>query len=169
MQLNLLLVPRSGSKKSTLPINDLTHGQYLIPSMSRLMKELKAIIIRELRRNNIELSKEQVIVLKWLHEQDGRPQNDLALVTSRDKTSLTRLLAKMESKQLIVREKSRLDKRINLVFITLKGRKELERALPVVIQVFKQAMSGIDSKRIELTKSLFKDIYNNMHIKYEEQ
>ena len=34
-------------------------------------------------------------------ELDGQPQQDLALVTSRDKTSLSRLLATMEAKQLI--------------------------------------------------------------------
>jgi DNA-binding MarR family transcriptional regulator len=132
------------------------------------MKELHAIMTREFKANDVHLSKEQAIVLKRLCDKDGQPQNDLTIVTSRDKTSLTRLLAKMESKELIKRQQSDVDKRVNLVYITNKGLSEIEKATPVVLDIFNRAISGIDNERIEATKVLLNDIYKNMNLKHEE-
>ena len=146
----------------------LTDQQALIPMMSKLMKELTAIISIGFKTHKINLSKEQAIVLKKLSEKDGRPQSDLALVTSRDKTSLTRLLSTMESKRLISRKQSKNDKRVNLVYITRMGRTELKKASPIVINIFNQAIEGIDIKRIEETKSLLTDIYENLNLSHEE-
>ena len=42
------------------------------------------------------------------------PQHDLAFLTDRDKTSLTRLLSTMEKKNLVARITSSEDKRVNL-------------------------------------------------------
>jgi len=151
-----------------MSLEKLTEHQALIPTMGRLMRELHVIISREFKSNNIQLSKEQAIVLKKLYEVNGRPQSDLAFLTSSDKTSLTRLLSKMESKRLIKRKQSKIDKRVNLIFITKKGLSEFEKARPVILNVVDRAISGIDEKRIETTKDLLNDIYKNMNLKHEE-
>ncbi len=77
-----------------------------------------------LNQFGLDMSKEQVITLKMLHENegDGLNQNDLAFLTSRDKSSLARLLSKMERKKYILRKQHKVDKRINQVFLTDEGR-----------------------------------------------
>ena len=151
-----------------MSLDKLTDQQALMPMMSRLMKELKAIMTSEFKAHGINLSKEQAIVLKKLLEKDGRPQNDLALVTSRDKTSLTRLLTTMETKKLIVRKRSSRDKRVNLIFITKAGRREIQKATPVILNIINQAIDGIDQKQIEATKILITQIHENLNINHEE-
>ena len=151
-----------------MSLDKLTDQQALIPLMNKLMKEFKALITSEFLSHGIQLSKEQAVVLKKLLEKDGRPQNDLALVTSRDKTSLTRLLTTMEKKKLIRRQKSTKDKRVNLVYITEKGHIEIEKATPVILHIINQAIDRIDEKRIEATKSLLNDIYENLNLSHEE-
>lgn len=151
-----------------MSLDNLTEQQELVPIMSKLMKELKAIIAREFQQHQILLTKEQCIVLKKLHEHDGRAQSDLALVTSRDKTSLTRLLSTMEAKKLIRRKQSATDKRINLVYITKIGEKEFERATPIVLNIFNQAIKGLDENDIEITKTLLNDIYKNLNLSHEK-
>jgi DNA-binding MarR family transcriptional regulator len=151
-----------------MSLDNLTEQQALVPIMSKLIKELNAIMAREFQSHNVQLTKEQAIILKKLAEQDGCPQTDLALVTSRDKTSLTRLLSTMEAKKLIRRKTSKVDKRINLVFITKKGQEEIEKATPIVLNILNQAVYRIDEKRIESTKALLNDIYQNLNIHYEE-
>lgn len=151
-----------------MAIEHFTEKQELIPIMGKLMKEMRAIMTKEFQYHDINLTKEQSIVLYRLHEQDGRPQRDLANVTARDKTSLTRLLKKMEIKKLIKRKQSRQDKRINLVYITKKGHKELQKALPIVLNIFNIAIDGIDQKKINETKLLLNKIYNNLNIEHEE-
>lgn len=132
------------------------------------MKEIKALINNELSKHGINLSKEQVIVLKKLVEKDGRPQQDLAVVTSRDKTSLSRLLATMENKNLLKRKQSHTDKRINLVFITSHGKSEFNKAKPIALKIINQAIKGVDSNRIDQTKLLLSEIYENLNLQNEE-
>ena len=150
-----------------MSLEKLTDQQALIPIMSKLMKELKAIINSEFLANNVNLTKEQVIVLKRLAENDGQPQNDLAIVTSRDKTSLARLISTMETKKLIKRKKLSTDKRVNLVYITSAGRVELKKATPIVLNIFNQAIQNLDEKKIDQTKNLLNDIYKNLNLNYE--
>jgi hypothetical protein len=47
-----------------MSLNKLTDQQSLIHMMGKLMKEIKGIINQELSKEGINLSKEQVIVLK---------------------------------------------------------------------------------------------------------
>ncbi len=151
-----------------MSINKLTDQHSLIQMMGKLMKEIKALINHELSIANIHLSKEQVIILKKLMELDGQPQQDLALVTSRDKTSLSRLLATMEAKQLITRRQSISDKRINNVFITKKGINEFNKAKPIAMKVLNQTINGIDAQRIDQTKLVLSEIYENLNLDNEE-
>ena len=81
----------------------------------------------------LDLSKEQMIVLKKLHENDGLIQNELAYLTLRDKSSLARLLAKMERKNYISREQDDYDKRVNRVFLTETGRITFKRSRPIIV------------------------------------
>ncbi len=86
-------------------------------------------------RHRVDLSKEQMIVLKKLHDQDGLNQNELAALTYRDKSSLARLLSKMEAKKYITRQQSSEDKRSNEVFLTEQGRVIFQRTRPVIKEI----------------------------------
>lgn len=80
----------------------------------------------------LDLTKEQMVVLKKLDEQDGLNQNELAYLTYRNKSSLTRLLAKMESKKYIYRKQGKTDKRVNQVFLTDEGKAVYQKTRPVI-------------------------------------
>lgn len=106
----------------------------------------------------LDLSKEQMIVLKVLHVQDGLNQNELASLTFRDKSSMARLLSKMERKNYVNREQSKKDKRINLVFLTEKGRIIFKQTRPVLkklIKTMEQNITKIEKKQlIEILKKV---------------
>ncbi|WP_411028839.1 MarR family winged helix-turn-helix transcriptional regulator [Spongiimicrobium sp. 3-5] len=80
----------------------------------------------------LDLSKEQMVVLKKLHHKNGMNQNELAFLTLRDKSSLARLLSKMERKGYIRREQSETDKRINHVYLSDCGREVFKRTRPII-------------------------------------
>ena len=85
--------------------------------------------------------------LKHLHEQDGRKQNDLAFITNRSKTALTRLIHTMEKKGFVSRQVSKEDLRINNVFITDKGKTVWESSLPHFMEVIKELQKDIPARR----------------------
>jgi len=75
----------------------------LLPWLGRAMKSFDFHLADELLNAGISLSKHQIILLRILSMEDGIPQNDLAFITDRDKTSLTRLISTMERKKLLKR------------------------------------------------------------------
>lgn len=165
IQLIEFLLALSGKNQSV--VDKLTDQQGLLPLMGKLTKEFKALLLSEFKKQGIALNKEQFVILKILKEKANRPQNDLAIVTARDKTSLTRLLSNMEKKGLITRLPSEEDKRINLISPTTKGQQMLKRAIPVAQNLLTQAIQGIDHDRIESAKSLILDIYSNLNKDHE--
>lgn len=104
-----------------------------------------------LLEQGLDLSKEQMITLKKLHDEDGLNQNELAFLTFRDKSSLTRLLSKMEMKNYIKRKQSKEDKRINQVFLTDEGRaafKQSKQAIKKFIATMEQNITEEEKKQI---------------------
>lgn len=114
-----------------------------------------------LQRHGLDLTKEQMIVLKKLHQQDGLNQNELARLTWRDKSSLARLLAKMEKKAYIYRKQLPTDKRINQVFLTDTGRKIFENTRPVIQEIISIMEKGIEETDIRHMITILKRIQYN--------
>lgn len=109
----------------------------------------------------LDLTKEQMVVLKKLDEQDGLNQNELAFLTYRNKSSLTRLLVKMESKAYIERRQGKEDKRVNRVFLTDTGRAVYRKTRPVIkslITTMEQHISEADKAQMIM---LLKQVQKN--------
>lgn len=102
------------------------------PWIGKTTKIMDYHLHEAMNRQGLDLSKEQMIVLKKLHDNDGINQNELASLTYRDKSSLARLLSKMESKNYIIRKQSSEDKRANEIFLTPYGREIFQKTRPVI-------------------------------------
>ncbi len=113
----------------------------------------------------LDLTKEQMVVLKKLYENDGLNQNELAFLTYRDKSSLARLLTKMELKKYIKRKQSKDDKRVNQVFLTTEGEKMYSKTRPIIkglIDKMEHNIGGEQKKQmIELLQKVQKNFEPN--------
>jgi DNA-binding MarR family transcriptional regulator len=109
----------------------------------------------------LDLTKEQMVVLKTLHGQDGINQNELAGLTFRDKSSLARLLSKMEGKNYIRRVQSEEDKRNNNVSITVEGAAIFERTRPIIQRIIDTMEYGIDEHHKTMMIDNLKKIQKN--------
>ena len=103
-----------------------------------------------------------MIVLKKLHEQNGRNQNELAFLTLRDKSSLTRLLIKMENKQYIMRRQSEEDRRVNHVFITDLGRDIYRKTRPIIQEMIARMEHNISNEEIDQMINTLKKLQYNL-------
>jgi DNA-binding MarR family transcriptional regulator len=93
------------------------------PWFGKIMKMMDFYFQDIFKSLSFEITKNQWIVLKKLSANDGTIQNELAFITDRDKTFLTRLITTMEKKELVRRVSSIIDKRQNIIYITEKGKK----------------------------------------------
>ncbi len=133
----------------------------IAPWLGKTVKIVDYFLQEELLAHGLDLSKEQMIVLKKLHEEDGRNQNELAFLTLRNKSSLTRLLTKMENKNYITREQSEEDRRVNHVYITDLGREIYQKTRPVIRKMIQTMEKEITQLEIDqMIKTLQKIQYN---------
>lgn len=115
--------------------------------------------------HGIDLSKEQFIVMKYLHEKDGRKQNDLAFITNRSKTALTRLINTMEKKGLVHRKVCEKDLRINHIYLTSFGKNLWSESLPHFLRIREELQTGISEKELEIVIRVMQQIQSNINQK----
>lgn len=131
------------------------------PWLGRTVKLLDYHLQESFKNAGLDLTKEQMIVLKKLHDQNGLNQNELAFLTLRDKSSLTRLLSKMEDKLYIKRVKSKEDKRIKNVYITKEGKTVFEKVKPLMKNMITTIESRISTEEKNQIISILKKIQTN--------
>ena len=134
----------------------------LIPNVGITAKMMMVYLKQKFARYNVNLTPKQFIVLKHLMEEDGREQKHLAMITERDKTSLTRLISTLEKKGLVRREVSLKDKRANHLFITDLGKKTFIATLPLIIESIQEIQSGIDQEELDHAIETIMKVRNNI-------
>ncbi len=109
-------------------------------------------LIRNFRKNGLEITPEQWTVLLFLWEKDGVSQQELCNATFKDKPSMTRLIDNMERQHLVVRINDKKDRRTNKVHLTKTGKDLEERARFVANKTLKEALHGLtlDELRVSL-------------------
>lgn len=137
------------------------------PWLGKTVKLIDYFLQEFLKENNESLTKEQLIVLKRLHDQDGMNQNELAFITLRNKSSLTRLLANMEKSNYILRKQSTLDKRINHVHLTSYGKETFKRIRPILKKLMATIEHDITEEEKQQLISTLKKIQFNFNSKIE--
>jgi DNA-binding MarR family transcriptional regulator len=133
------------------------------PWLGKTIKLIDYFVLESLKLENLDLTKEQMIVLKRLHDKDGLNQNELAFLTLRNKSSLTRLLSKMESKNYILRKQSKKDKRINNVYLTESGRDIFIKTRPVIQKIIRVMEKGISENEKKQMINTLKKIQSNFN------
>lgn len=133
------------------------------PWIGKTFKMMNMFISDVFTRNNIQVTKEQWIVLKILHEDnDGIIQNDLAFITNRNKASLTRLINVLEKNNLVVRNPSKEDSRKNLIHITQTGKQLFLKMKPLMLESMRTLQNGITENEISNFILVMVKIQNNL-------
>ena len=139
----------------------------LLRSVGKTFKMMSMNIADEMDRRGLQITQAQAMLLRRLWLQDGPIQNDLAWITFRDKTSLARLITKMEKKGYVRREQDSMDGRAKRVFITESGR-ELARAINKVLSDMSERFSrGICPNDLTVMMRTLESIQKNLDNEFE--
>ncbi len=133
----------------------------IAPWLGKTMKIVDYYIHESMTNHDLDLTKEQMIVLKRLNDKDGIPQNELAFLTLRNKSTLTRLLVKMEKKGYIIRKQDQHDKRINKVYLSTAGRETYKKTRPIIKNLIDTMEQNISTSEKEQMISLLQKIQFN--------
>ncbi len=133
------------------------------PWLGKTTKIIDIKIQEQLKLHAIDLTKEQMVVLKKLSEKDGFNQNELAILTLRNKSSLTRLVCKMEKKGLLIRETCKKDKRNKHLFITTLGKTTFKKTRPIIKHILDTMHQGISIEDRKQMIHLLQKIQQNFN------
>ena len=135
----------------------------ILPWLGKTGKMSHLFMADKMKQHGMNMSMEQAIILKILHDEDGRPQNDMAIVTNRHKATLTRVLDTMEKNHLVVRIPDKEDKRVKRVHLTKHGRQQMENMIPVFFEAAKEIQKGLTKTEIKTLISLLKKVQGNIN------
>ena len=135
---------KNATDQKTLPISHILKTTAL--NLSRKLN-------RHLKTSGFNLTHEQTILLQKLWEEDGQHQKALSACTDKDKHCVTRLLNKMEKKDLVVRISDKNDRRIKRIYLTHKGKSLKEPITQIMKMMEEHLLQELDTSEI----SQFKD------------
>jgi DNA-binding MarR family transcriptional regulator len=129
---------------------------------ARYSRVLMRRINTEFWQHSIPITAEQYSLLIHLWDQNGLPQGILTDKTAKDKTTITRLAAGLESRGLIVRLPSLTDARERMVYLSDKGRELMDKATDLVHGIHEVAQQGICAAELEACRKVLFQICSNL-------
>ena len=117
---------------------------------------------REFKRADLAITHEQWTLLSALWNEDGQTQQSLSEKTFRDKTSVTRLINKLESQSLVVRITDKYDQRTNLIYLTAQGKSLENTTTQILKETYQKAIEGISEKDIFICKDVLNRVFENL-------
>ena len=136
----------------------------LLPWIGKTAKMIRGFMTENFKKHDFDLNIEQWVLLKRLHEEDGQTQNDLALITERNKASLARLINTMEKKNYVARIPDVEDKRVNKIFLTTNGKKIFEATFEVMHEAVDELQAGITLEELTASIEVLKKLQKNIKI-----
>ena len=109
---------------------------------------------------NYNIAPEQRAALEIIKYEKNVNQTKIASILAKDKTTISRTLATLEKKGFI--EKEQIDKRTNLIKLTLEGENILEKSHECIQEFRKNLFSNLKKEEIETLVNLLEKVASNV-------
>lgn len=124
---------------------------------------LNRFLTQQFRNKGVNLTREQWSVLAVLWKSDGCSQQVIANSTSRDKPSVTRLVDNLVKEGYVIRKSHENDRRLNLIFLTEKGKEVEQVVMEIVDDTIEKATNGLTNDQIVAIRDAFQVVYDNLN------
>ena len=132
--------------------------------LGRTSHKMRLLLDKVFHNNELDLNVEQFMLLKCLSFNDGINQQELSKVIDRDKTTIARLISKMEKKNMVLRVNSKEDKRVNNIHLTNLGKEMLAKVEPYLSEINNSLQSSISVDEFKVLKV----VLDKLNISIEE-
>jgi DNA-binding MarR family transcriptional regulator len=105
-----------------------------------------------------DVTPEQWVVLYRLFEAQGLTQCGLGERTVKDKTTITRILDRLQAKQLLVRRRDKRDRRSQRIFLTPAGEALVRSLVPLVQGYATDVFADVSPEDSERIRSILEGI-----------
>ncbi|MEH6308342.1 MarR family transcriptional regulator [Olivibacter sp. CPCC 100613] len=119
-------------------------------------------LLRNFKKAGLLITIEQWAILDVLWRTDGLTQQSLAVKSFRDKPSITRLIDNLEKHNLVVRIPDKFDKRINLIFLTHKGKMLQNKSKVQAEKTMDEALENVSAEELTICNQVLTTIFKNL-------
>lgn len=132
---------------------------FLTNRVGRLLKKTAQQIALE---KNISIPANELGILSDLQKKDGVLQQELAESLIRNKSSITKMLVRLENEDFIRREEDPDDARGKRIYLTKKGNSVNELLKHVIPDVHQVAFKDLTDSDKKVALNVLNTIYNNL-------
>ncbi len=130
--------------------------------VGKISTAINRTFLRTFANEGIEITTEQWSVLACLWEKDKVTQQTLCTLTAKDKPSMTRLIDKLEKRNLVTRVADHSDRRINLIHLTETGAALKAKATELVQSIAQKTLNNITEDELNTCRVALKKIMANL-------
>ena len=134
----------------------------LLQKINTIYRSAQKYATRELSKNDISAI-EAAILTKICNS--SAPQDEISKEIGVDKAYISRVLAKMEEKNLILKKNSQKDKRIREIEITKLGKEKLNIRQRILVKWCEETFGDISLKELNLLTEAIEIISNKANEK----
>lgn len=129
-----------------------------------------AIALQLMKRKNHQaiaktgnkITMEQLVVLEILKTNGDMNMTELSKTVWKQNANITRIVDKLEKRELVLRKPVQGDRRANLVGLTSKGEILFKEIIPVVMEVYKDTTSTITKEEEAITLNVLQKIISHL-------
>lgn len=133
-------------------------------ALGRIINQTSLVLARNFQKHlePFDITLEQWGILNTLWSKDGITLKDLSEKVNKDHTNISRIIDKLEKKELLKRSLHPEDRRALLLYVTEKGKRLQREIVPVAERVMKQELQGISVEEQELLRRLLRRMSHNV-------
>ncbi len=135
--------------------------EVLFYTLEKSMKVYRKFAQQQIINKGYDITIDQWLVLKTLHENQQLSQHEIAELVFKDFASITRIIELLVQKQYINRKINQADRRKFELEITEKGSQIIAAIYPIVIENRKQALAGLTNEEVNNLKVQLETIIAN--------
>lgn len=145
-----------------MPGKDPKLESVLFYQIEQAMRQSVRYTHRVFSEADVDLTKDQWLVLKKVTDEEGVSPLEIANVLGKEAASMTRMLDILERKGLLRREPNPSDRRSSLIFATTAGMNLFNQVLPLVQNIRRQAVVGLTPEEILRLETALRKISQNL-------
>lgn len=133
-------------------------GVYVNILNCKLKKHLSEVF----KKNGVNLTAEQYLVMDTLWNEGTLTQQAIAFIIQKDKNSVTQFIDNLEKKGLVARSVSKDDRRVNNIVVTKEGMALKDSTKQLAIETMEKALEGISEQDVLTFVDVLKKVCANI-------
>ncbi len=129
-------------------------GVYVNILNCKLKKHLSEVF----KKNGVNLTAEQYLVMDTLWNEGTLTQQAIAFIIQKDKNSVTQFIDNLEKKGLVARSVSQEDRRVNNIVVTEAGMALKDSTKQLAIDTMNKALEGIPEEDVQTCVEVMKKV-----------